>query len=200
MPVEWINGTGYLSNSYIYGSVLVDAGASPMMLEPFRDDIKTIVLTHCHYDHIAYVKEIRDMCGAEVCIHGLDAPGLIEPSINLSMMFGERGPNIVPDIILSEGDEIGGLTVIHTPGHTPGGISLYNADEMVLFSGDTVFADGGFGRYDFPGGNLEQLKNSIERLSELDVEGLYPGHGNPVFSGGGKRIESSLRILKAGYL
>ena len=159
MPVEWIPGTGYFSNSYIYGSVLVDAGAAPDMIEPYRDDIRTIVLTHCHYDHIAHLKEIRDMCGGpEICIHKLDAPGLTDQSMNLSMMFGERDLGIRADVHLSDGDEIGGLKVIHTPGHTPGGISLYNGDEMVLFTGDTVFSDGGFGRFDFPGGSLEQLR------------------------------------------
>ena len=200
MPVEWIPGTGYFSNSYVYGSVLIDAGATPLMIEPYRDDIRTIILTHCHYDHIAHLREIREMCGgAEVCIHELDAPGLTDQGLNLSMMFGERGPDIGPDVILSEGDEIGGLRVIHTPGHTPGGICLYNSDEMVLFSGDTVFSDGGFGRYDFPGGSIEQLRNSIERLSKLDVEGLYPGHDNPVFSGGKRHIMASLQVLKMSY-
>lgn len=200
MPVEWIPGTGYLSNSYVYGSVLIDAGATPLMVEPYREDIRTIVLTHCHYDHIAHLREIRDMCGgAEVCIHELDAPGLTDQSLNLSMMFGERGPDICPDVILSEGDEVGGLSVIHTPGHTPGGICLYNSEEMILFSGDTVFSDGGFGRYDFPGGSVEQLRDSIEKLSELDVEGLYPGHGNPVFSNGKRHILAALQVLKMSY-
>ncbi len=200
MPVEWIPGTGYFSNSYIYGSVLVDAGAAPDMIEPYRDDIRTIVLTHCHYDHIAHLKEIRDMCGGpEICIHELDAPGLTDQSMNLSMMFGERDLGIRADVHLSDGDEIGGLKVIHTPGHTPGGISLYNGDEMVLFTGDTVFSDGGFGRFDFPGGSLEQLRDSIGKLSLLDVEGLYPGHGNPVFSGGKRHIMASLQVLKMSY-
>ncbi|ADN35098.1 beta-lactamase domain-containing protein [Methanolacinia petrolearia DSM 11571] len=200
MPVEWIPGTGYFSNSYVYGSVLIDTGATPTAVEPYRDDIGTIVLTHCHYDHIAHLREIRDMCGnPEICIHELDAPGITEPSRSLSTMFGERGPDIGPDVILSEGDEIGGLKVIHTPGHTPGGICLYDAEEMVLFSGDTVFADGAFGRFDFPGGSLEQLSNSVKKLSELDVEGLCPGHGTPAFSNGRRHILAALRALNTGY-
>lgn len=200
MPVEWIPGTGYLSNSYVYGSVLIDAGATPLMIEPYIDDIRTIVLTHCHYDHIAHLREIRDMCGdPEICIHELDGPGITEPGRSLSLMFGERGPDIGPDVLLSEGDEIGGLTVIHTPGHTPGGICLYDSDEMVLFSGDTVFSDGGFGRYDFPGGSIEQLRDSIGKLLELDVEGLYPGHGTPAFSNGKKHILAAYQALKMNY-
>lgn len=200
MSIEWIPGTGNFSNSYVYDSVLIDTGASPIKVEPYKDNINKIVLTHCHYDHITHIREIKDMCGgAEVCIHKLDAAGLTDQSLNLSMMFGERDPGIRPDVLLSDGDEIGGLNVIHTPGHTPGGICLYNAEDMVLFSGDTVFSDGGFGRYDFPGGSLEQLKNSIEKLSLLDVEGLYPGHGNPAFSNGKRHIMASLQILRKGY-
>ena len=200
MPVEWIPGTGYFSNSYVCGSVLVDAGTTPLAVEPYRDDIRTIVITHCHYDHVAHLREIRDMCGnPEICIHELDAPGISEPSRSLSAMFGGRGPGIAPDVLLKDGDMIGSLRVIHTPGHTPGGISLYEAEEMILFSGDTVFSDGGFGRFDFPGGSREQLRDSIEKLSKLDVEGLYPGHGTPVFSNGGRHILASLQALNRDY-
>lgn len=196
MRVDWIAGTGYYANSYVCGKVLVDAGISPVEAGPYMDDVEFIVLTHCHYDHIAHVRELRDMCGAAVCIHGLDADGLKNAGPSLSTMFGEREPGITPDVILAEGDVIGGLEVIHTPGHTPGGICLYGADEMILFSGDTVFSDGGFGRFDFPGGRADQLKNSIEKLSGLDVEGLFPGHGNPVFSNGGRHIAAALRLIR----
>ncbi|WOF16896.1 MBL fold metallo-hydrolase [Methanoplanus sp. FWC-SCC4] len=196
MSVHWIRGEGYFANSYVFGSVLVDAGVSPVALKPFRDDIDTIILTHCHYDHIARVKEISHLCEAKVCIHKDDAGGLVDETPSLALMFGERSPGIVPDRMLSDGDIIKDLLVIHTPGHTPGGICLYNKEEKFLISGDTVFSDGGYGRFDFPGGNADKLKASIKRLSSLDVKALYPGHGDPMSSGGSENIGMALSMIE----
>ncbi len=152
MKVRWIPGESVFANSYIFGTILVDAGVMPMAVAPYKDSIDTILLTHCHFDHIARVREIAHMCRAKVGIHSNDARGLVEETHSLSMHFGARSPGIVPDIVLSEGDTIGDLTVIHTPGHTPGSICLFSEKDKVLIAGDTVFADGYFGRYDFPGG------------------------------------------------
>jgi glyoxylase-like metal-dependent hydrolase (beta-lactamase superfamily II) len=115
------------------------------------------------------------------------------------MHFGTRSPDIVPDIVLSDGDIIGGLTVIHTPGHTLGCICLWSEPDKVLISGDTVFTDGAFGRYDFPGGSRQALEKSLDRLLPLDVEGLYPGHGEPVDYGGKRHIAAAQRLMKGGY-
>ena len=112
------------------------------------------------------------------------------------MHFGARSPGIVPDTILHDGDRIGSLRVIHTPGHTPGGICLYDPEAKLLFSGDTVFTGGSFGRYDFPGGDRKALGASIERLAALDVEGLYPGHGEPALRGGGRHIAAAREALR----
>ncbi|MFA5237762.1 MAG: MBL fold metallo-hydrolase [Methanoregula sp.] len=199
MKVRWIPGEGALANSYIFGTVLVDAGVFPMAIQPFRDQIDTIVLTHCHFDHTAHVKEIAHMCRAKIAIHRDDAGGLIDDGKSLSMNFGARSPGIVPDIVLSDGDTIGGLTVIHTQGHTPGSICLWSEKDKVLLSGDTVFTDGAFGRYDFPGGSRQALAKSLERLVPLDVEGLYPGHGEPVDCGGKRHIAAANRLMKGGY-
>ena len=199
MQVRWIPEQGAFANSYIFGTVLVDAGLLPMAIKEYKDEIETIVLTHCHFDHIAHVKEIAHMCKANVAIHRDDATGLIEDAQSLSMHFGARSPGIVPDIMLKDGDTIGGLHVIHTPGHTPGSICLYSAPDKVLISGDTVFTDGAFGRYDFPGGSRQALAQSLDRLLELDVEGLYPGHGEPVDCGGKRHIEAAAQLMKAGY-
>ena len=92
------------------------------------------------------------MCKAKVAIHANDAAGLVEDARSLSMHFGARSPGILPDIRLADGDTVGDLVVIHTPGHTPGSICLWSEADHVLISGDTVFADGYFGRYDFPAG------------------------------------------------
>ena len=142
MQVRWIPGESAFANAYPYGSVLVDAGVMPMAVAPYKEQIETIVLTHCHFDHIARVKEIAHMCKAKVAIHPNDAAGLVEDARSLSMHFGARSPGILPDIKLADGDTVGDLVVIHTPGHTPGSICLWSEADHVLISGDTVFADG----------------------------------------------------------
>ncbi|MDN7024812.1 MBL fold metallo-hydrolase [Methanoculleus sp. FWC-SCC1] len=196
MPVRWITDGLQAANSFVYGNILVDAGVLPMKLTEFRDQIDTIILTHCHYDHTAHVVEIARMCDATVCIHTLDAPGLTEDARNLAMLFGARAPAVVPDRILQEGDRVGSLTVLHTPGHTPGCICLYDCDEQTLFSGDTVFTGGSFGRYDFPGGDRTALAASLARLADLEIEGLYPGHGEPVAVGGHKHIAAARELMR----
>ena len=199
MQVRWIPEQSGFANSYIYGTILIDAGVPPMGIKPFKDQIKTIVLTHCHYDHTARVKEIAHMCNAKVAIHKNDARGLLEDTWSLSMHFGARSPGIAPDIVLTDGDIIGDLQVLHTPGHTPGSICLLAERELLLFSGDTVFSDGCFGRYDFPGGSRIDLARSLDRLALLDVEGLYPGHGEPVEQGGSRHIIAAQELIKSGY-
>ena len=199
MQVRWISGEGPYANAYVFGNILVDAGVMPMAVVPYKEQIDTIVLTHCHFDHIAHVKEIAHMCRAKVAIHKADARGLVDDALSLSMHFGARSPGIVPDITLADGDTIGGLTVLHTPGHTAGSICLYSEPDRVLISGDTVFSDGCFGRYDFPGGSRMELGKSLERLSELDVGGLFPGHGMPVEEGGSRNISAALGLMKSGY-
>ena len=199
MQVRWIPEQSGFANSYIYGTVLVDAGVLPMAVKPFKDQINTIVLTHCHFDHTARVKEIAHMCKAKVAIHKNDARGLLEDTWSLSMHFGARPPGIAPDVVLNEGDFIGDLQVLHTPGHTPGSICLLAERDLVLFSGDTVFSDGCFGRYDFPGGSRMELARSLDRLALLDVEGLYPGHGEPVEQGGSRHIIAAQELIKSGY-
>lgn len=199
MKVTWIPGTGMWANSYLYGEILVDAGVMPMQVEPFKGQVRTIVLTHCHFDHIARVREIAHMCKAAVLIHKADAPGLTDDLRSLALNFGSRSPGIVPDRILNEGDMVGTLTVLHTPGHTPGSICLFSESDGILISGDTVFTDGAFGRFDFVGGSREQLARSLDRLSLLDIEGLYPGHGEPVCTGGGCHVAAAQNLMRSGY-
>ncbi len=199
MPVRWIPGSGFLGNSYLVGGVLVDAGVLPAAIERYRDSIREIVLTHCHYDHIAHLDAIARMCRARVSIHREDAPGLSSDAISLSLHFGARAPMRPADRILVDGDRVGDLLVIHTPGHTPGSICLLHEKECALISGDTVFSDGGFGRFDFPGGSRTSLQESIERLAELEIEGLYPGHGSPVEKGGRRHILAARELLRMSY-
>ena len=199
MQVRWIPEQSAYANSYICGRILIDAGVVPMAIRPYKDNIDTIVLTHCHFDHTARVKEIAFMCKAKVAIHKYDAGGLVDDSRSLSLNFGARSPGIIPDIELAEGDVIGELKVLHTPGHTPGSICLFSERDKILISGDTVFSDGCFGRYDFPGGSRIELAQSLNRLSFLDVEGLYPGHGEPVEEGGRRHIAVAMNLIKSDY-
>ena len=199
MQVKWVCNGDLWANSYIVGNILVDAGVIPMTITPHKERIDTIVLTHCHFDHTARVKEIAHMCKAKVAIHKNDARGLVDDAQSLAGHFGARSSMIVPDLMLVDGDTIGDFVVLHTPGHTPGSICLYCEREEILISGDTVFTDGAFGRYDFPGGSRAELTRSLERLALLDVGGLFPGHGQPVEEGGSRHIAAALGLIKGGY-
>ncbi|HOT95112.1 MAG TPA: MBL fold metallo-hydrolase [Methanoregulaceae archaeon] len=196
MPIRWIPGRGFYANAFISGSVLVDAGVLPMAVEPYRDAIEVIVLTHGHHDHTAHVREIAHLCNARVAIHEADAPALIDETRSLSLQFGARPPGILPDLVLRDGDRVEGLRVLHTPGHTPGSCCLHDEETGDLFSGDTVFSDGCFGRYDFPGGSRESLARSLDRLADLGVRGLYPGHGFPVEEGGDRQIRAARELIR----
>ena len=178
------------SNCYIVGSesnkegMLIDPGAEAVViLKKVNDlelDIKYIVLTHGHIDHVAALKEIKEATGAEVAIHADDARSLQGQSF-FAEQFGlsyQVPPS--PDRLLKDGDSIDisdlHFLVLHTPGHSPGGICLLG--QGVVFSGDTLF-NYGIGRYDLPGGDYNQLMKSIDtKLMVLPDETIvYPGHG-----------------------
>ncbi len=199
MPVRWLPDGGNFANSFVYGNILIDAGIPPMAVSRYRDVIDVIILTHCHYDHTAHITAISGMCDAEVMIHASDAPGMSDERYNLAPLFGARSPPLVPDRLLKDGDIIGSLEVIHTPGHTAGSICLYDRERKTLFSGDTVFTGGSFGRCDFPGGDAAALRDSLNRLADLEVEALYPGHGEPVEAEGIRHIHAASQVIR-GYL
>jgi glyoxylase-like metal-dependent hydrolase (beta-lactamase superfamily II) len=140
--------------------------------------IKYIVNTHCHIDHSMGNREMVRRTGAQVIIHEADAPGLLRTAPDILEMFGAQSPPPA-DILVKDGDliQVGNvsLQVIHTPGHTPGGMCLYT-DGMV-FTGDTLFV-GSVGRTDFPGGSYAELERSIRaRLYTLPEETVvFPGH------------------------
>lgn len=201
MTIKLIPGRGMYANAYLArGTILVDAGVTPMAIEAYRNTIRYIVLTHCHYDHIAYLTPIVKMTGAKICIHPADADGLKNDTQSLSMHFGAHSPGIIPDMLLNDGDIIDGYEIIHTPGHTPGSICLYDPQTRDLISGDTVFSDGAFGRFDFPGGSKDMLEASLNRISELQVNGLYPGHGVPAREFGDRHIRAAQTMIQSGYL
>ena len=175
------------ANCYIVGSestkegMIVDPGADAKeILQGVKElglKIKLIVLTHSHPDHVGAVEEVQKATGAEVAIHTDEASSLSQDSSFFIGANAQAAPP--PNRLLKDGDsiDIGDLhfSVIHTPGHSPGGICLLG--HRIMFSGDTLF-NYSIGRYDFSGGSYSQIMNSLHRLTALPAETIvYPGHG-----------------------
>jgi glyoxylase-like metal-dependent hydrolase (beta-lactamase superfamily II) len=186
--IYFIEGFGADSNCYLVDNILIDTGTG--LNETFLhknltdfgfkvEDIETIVNTHSHYDHTGGNFLFPD---AKIAIHEKDAKAVEneDDPLTAGFIFNQSLKRHDVHIKLKEGDKIGNFEVIHTPGHTPGGICLWNGE--ILISGDTVFANGGFGRLDI-GGNHENMANSLKRLKKLDVKYLCPGHGNWTLDG-----------------
>jgi len=157
--------------------------------------LKLIVNTHAHVDHIAANSDLREKTSALLCIHSADADMLLDPQKNLSFFIGTPVSSPAPDRLLDDGDilEIGTLRlkVMHTPGHSPGSICLLG-DECI-FTGDLLFA-GGIGRYDFPGSSYAILIDSLRKVTALDDDLIvYPGHGPTTTIGNERRTNPFLR-------
>ena len=179
-------------NSYILGcersheGVVIDAGGSVdkllLQIGKLGLTIKYLIDTHGHFDHIGGNRAFIEATGAKLLIHEKDA-FLLSMASHAGRSFGvdaENSPE--PDSFLTDGMiiEFGDqrLEIIHTPGHSPGGCSIYNADAGVVFTGDTLF-NGSVGRTDLPGGSIEVLLRSIrKRLVTLpETTRVHPGHG-----------------------
>ncbi len=143
--------------------IVIDPGAEPKKIikTVTGDEIKLILATHRHYDHITALKEVKQATNAMAAIHALDWM----PEFDLKLRDGQK---------IEFGQHQ--ITVIHTPGHTPGGCCFLVED--ILFSGDTLFP-GGPGNTSFAGGSEEAILKSIrEKLLVLpDETKVYPGHG-----------------------
>ncbi len=143
--------------------------------------LEKILLTHSHWDHIADVKKLKEKTSAKIYVHKLDAKNLQHPGIdNVPSLLEIEG--VKPDILIKDQDliEIGDLSleVIHTPGHTPGGVCYYLEKEDILFSGDTLFK-GSFGRVDLATANADEMVKTLKKLSKLPAATkVIPGHGN----------------------
>lgn len=172
---------------------IVDAGAEPRdMIESVRRHEMTpvrIILTHAHADHISGLGAVREAFpGVPVLIHANEKDWLGDPNLNLSAAFGIPLVAAPADELLQGGEtfELGAarFDVLHTPGHSPGGITLHCPDAALAIVGDTLFA-GSIGRFDFPTSNQDDLFHSIgEVLYALAPETkVYPGHGPPTTIG-----------------
>ena len=193
------------TNCWVVGD---DASGPVVVIDPADDArdvldvvgeraIAAIVLTHRHFDHLGGVRDLMAASHAPLLVHVDDASGVSDPQTTGGTAFGFPQTAPVPDRELEDGDTIEAgtlrLTVLHTPGHTEGGICLFVLDPCGgaphLFAGDTLFA-GSVGRTDFPGGDPRALSTSIAtKLAPLPAETIvHPGHGPDTTIGRERRI------------
>jgi len=170
--------------------MIIDPGAGGKeilrRIEDLGLEVKYIVLTHGHIDHVGALKEVKEATNAQIAIHADDASSL-QARNPLNMMYRMSLQALPPpDHLLKDGDSLDvsnqRFLVLHTPGHTPGGICLLG--DEVVFTGDTLF-NLGIGRTDMPGGSHMELMDSIHtKLMTLpDNTAVYPGHGPPTTIG-----------------
>lgn len=170
-------------------------------------DIKTVIITHHHFDHVGSLDKIKKLTGARVAIHKDDADYIsgkkdheVSVFVNFMVKFFKiiyRIKPVEPDIILEDGDQIGQFRVIHTPGHTPGSICLYNPQTKVIFVGDNLRYTKG--KIKGPGARLlpepDKYKESMEKLAELDIEVIICGHTRPITSHASQLLKEYINSL-----
>lgn len=182
LPLGDIQVNCYLVSSS-NAALVIDPGFYSVDVEQFlkdnSDKERLILLTHAHFDHIGGAEQLRENTGVKIAIGELENEFLSNPEINLSYLFGAQLKPFSADVLLKDGEilKVGDLEfkVIHTPGHTLGGVSLFIDD--ILFSGDTLFNQS-IGRTDFPTGDFSTLAESVRKLYTLgDDITVLSGHG-----------------------
>jgi glyoxylase-like metal-dependent hydrolase (beta-lactamase superfamily II) len=213
LNIQQIGGIGYDSNIYFIDCtkpILIDTGTgfhSNDTLEKLNnlkhiDKLSKIILTHNHADHSGGADKISSEYGVKLHAHEADGKALVQGNGNITgaTMFGFDQPKLEIEFVeersmIDCGDFE--LRVIHTPGHSPGSISLFDEDTQSLICGDLAFMDGGVGRWDLPGGDYKTLVSSYEKVLKLDIKNFYPGHGPGNEGDAKKYIEMSYRYLKS---
>ncbi len=200
MIFEKLEVTSFLMNCYIVGCektkvcAIIDPGGGFEIIDEKIQELglkpQMILLTHGHSDHIGAVKELKDKYNIPVYVHELDAECIKNPEINHSYELFRKIISIDYDKLLEDGQvlELGELKieVIHTPGHTPGGV-CFRIDDIML-TGDTIF-NHSIGRTDLEGGSMQAIISSIkDKVLVYDDEvKLYPGHNSSTTIGVEKR-------------
>ena len=178
---------------------VIDPGGHPELImqtvESMELSIEGLYHTHAHFDHFLASAEIKEKTGASIHLH--DSDRFLWDTLEMQCKYFniEYKPTPAPDYKIEDGEEMKYCSgsCIHTPGHTPGSVSFYFKEELLLVSGDTLF-QGSIGRTDLPGGDFNQLKESIQnKLYSLDEETIViPGHGPNTLIG--HEIESNLYV------
>lgn len=206
----WENPLENNCNSYVIRggvTVLIDVGhlkhLGRLLASMEKDglnpqDLHLIMSTHCHPDHFEALSQFAES-KALTTMHREEERYLKDHGETLYRMMGITSPRSKADFYLREGAlKLGkiDLQVYHTPGHSPGSLCFYWPKKKVLISGDVVFR-AGVGRTDFPGGDSNQLKRSIQRLSQLDIEVLLPGHGEIIR--GKQSVVRNFNFIRENY-
>ena len=213
-----IHQFGGVSNCYIVSNkelLLVDTGMpgrSGEIIDYIKNelkrdpqDIKTIIVTHHHFDHTGSLDKLKKITGAKIAIHSADADyisgektqhgSLFMIPVVMFMKIIYRSQPVKADLLLEDGDQIGDYRVIHTPGHTSGSICLYNPINKVLFVGDNLM----YSNDKIEGPRVihepESYKKSIEKLRNLDIGVILTGHGQPITSEANKKLDTFLSEL-----
>ena len=172
-------------NEQKQGFVIDPGDVSEELAQFIKDkdiELKYVLLTHGHIDHIAGVAALKkEFVEAQVCLHAGDQE-TITWSCQRAEMFGYECQVFKPDVLLEGEQELGVgdivIQVLHTPGHSPGGVCFYLKKEHLIFTGDTLFKNA-YGRTDLPGADWEEMRQSLQRLFRLLGETrVLPGHGD----------------------
>ena len=161
--------------------------------------VKLVVNTHAHPDHFEG-NQLFSQNGVMIAMHEEEEQFLEKVGERFLRMLGMEAQEIKIDFYLKEGNLVLGekeFQIYHTPGHSPGSISIYWPEKKALITGDVVFFKG-VGRTDFPGCSSKALKESIEKLSALDVEYLLPGHGDIIT--GKREVEENFDFIRRAIL
>ena len=199
---------GLVTNTYVIcdeetkETMVIDPGGEPEKIIETIDvlggNLKYIFLTHCHLDHIGGIKKLKDEKGGRILVSRADSIDLYDEKINLAYYLDLEVPQLDENSRLDDGDLIhlgnNEFKVILTPGHTEGGLCLYDEKDKMVFTGDTLFS-GTWGRPDLPTGDFNKIMNSItEKLMVLPNDTIvYSGHGDITMIGDEKNIYLELK-------